>query len=125
MKRIIALAFAAIAAMFVLAGCVQDSSHGVRVVGDNVARLPVGETMVLHHGGKGAYTWVITYDGKSKVHFHRDNLFGDDDVDITPGRAGEEVKFDPGWLALDMWVSRRTDDAVDVRWEDGLVFQAA
>lgn len=125
MRRIIALALAAIAAMFVLTGCVQDSSRGVRVVGDNVARLPVGETMILHHPGKGAYTWVITYDGKSKVHFHRDNLFGDDDVDISIGEVGNEVKFDPGWLALDMWASRRADGAANVRWEDGLDFQAA
>ncbi len=123
MKRFIALALAAVAAMFVLVGCTADSSSGVVVIGDNVAKLPAGETMVLHrNSGKSGYTWFITYDGGSTVHFFKDNIFDDDNIDIELLSSGE-TKFDPGWGALNMWVSRNSDTAVAVRWEDGLVFQ--
>ena len=121
MRRFIALAVAAIAAMFILVGCGPNSTQGVQVVGDNIARLPVGETMVLHREGKGSFDWIITYGGGSSVHFFRDLTFSDDDVDITLG--DEEVKYDPGWAEVDLWVSRRSDHAVNIRWEDGLTFE--
>ena len=130
MKRTIALALAAIAAMFVLVGCISipDSTPSVQVVGDNVARLPAGNTMVLHKGGKGIYTWIITYNGKSTVHFYREgNLFQDDiNVDITVDDVDKEVAFQTSGLwTPDMYVSRRSDGAVNVRWDDGLAFQTA
>ena len=126
MRRFIALAIAAIAAMFVLVGCVQDSTANVKVIGDNVALLPEGGTMVLHKSGKYGYTWLITYNGESTVHFHKGSNFGDTDVDITADSEGKEVAFETGGLLTpNMYVSRRSDDAVNVRWDDGLTFQAA
>ena len=123
-KSIILAPIAAFIAMLVLVGCGADSTRGVQVVGDNIAKLPAGETMVLHKNGKYGFDWIITYDeSKSNVHFYADHTLSDDNVDIHVGNIGQEVLFDTGWGTPDMWVSRRDNDSVNIRWEDGLVFQ--
>lgn len=115
------LAIVALAA--ILSACAGNSTSGVHVVGHNTARLPVGETMVLYKGGKSARTWDITYDGRSTVHFHCEELFCSD-MDITVDDIGVEIKADGGLFQQDMYVTKRSENAVDVRWDWGLDFQA-
>lgn len=110
-------------ALLALTACVASSTSGVQVVGDNIARLEQGDTMVVHKGGKGARTWHITYDGDSTVTFDCQQWLCTDQSG-TLGAVGQRVKVDnPGIMNGDFYVTRRDDEAVSVEWPWGLGIQ--
>ena len=123
MNRSIKWVIACIALLLALAACAPDSTSGVQVIGDNVARLPAGETMVLYKPSKMQQTWRITYDGDSTVNFACDEILCPDRVAIL-GRVGEKVSVSSNSILQgDFYASRRSDGAVNVEWPFGLGFQ--
>lgn len=120
MRRILALVVLVFAAMFALSGCAADSSAGVKVVGDNIANLPAGDTMVVYKPGKYTYSYTITFDGESTVKFVPDGLFMSDGT-ITVAAVGQPVAYEVDDLFMaDFIVTKRDDRSVDVQWPSGL-----
>ena len=123
MKRLPAALLTILFAVVALSACVADSTSGVRVVGDNLAVLPAGDTMVLYKGGKSIRTVTITYDGYSTVKFACDDLFCDDKT-ATIDDSGKKVEVDSQMLFTDSYyVWRASNDAVYVQWPYGLDIQ--
>jgi hypothetical protein len=97
-----------------------NSTAGIVDLGNNVAKVPAGETFVLtHKSGKTRKTWEITYDDKAGVvYFHCVSSWCND---LTPARlcgVGCVVNTKTG-----LWdyfhTTLRDDGTVSVNWPWG------
>lgn len=96
-----------------------NSTAGVSIVGDNLARLPAGETFILtHKSGKVTEVWKITYDGVGSVRLDYDAGWFSDHRAGTLCGEGCSTDVDMG-LGNHFYVSLRQDGAVDVKWPGG------
>lgn len=105
----------------VLAGC-ANSTPGVRVVGDNVIELPVGETAVFTAtSGEHHLTWTVTFDGESDVTFSCQGGCFDGSAHVP--NVGDADWANSSTLYGRFDVTRVSNDAVHVYWAYGITLE--
>lgn len=94
-----------------------DSSKGVTLIGDNIARVPKGETLVLTYTTNTAHeTWELTHDG-SRVVTTCSGLCANP-APATLCGIDCEVLVDAGVVSK-FRIRLREDGAVNITWPDG------
>lgn len=103
-----------------------NSTQGVTVIGDNMARLPQGEDFVLTYTtycGKGCtnvHVWHITYDGENTVNFQEEGWWIFDGDHVVGKLCGIDCTADVGMDWPDkMHITLRADRTVSVKWPWG------
>ena len=123
MKRIFAWIAVALLAVAVLSGCTASSTHGVTVVGDNVVRIPAGETAGFYKNvGDHWYNWEITYDDDANnMHVSCTSLCPDSNTKL--GDVGQTVTFYSGViLSGDFTATKQSDGSVYLHWPFAINF---
>lgn len=104
-----------------LAGC-ASSTPGVRVVGDNVIELPVGQTAVFSAtNGKYMLSWTVTFDGESDVTFSCASICFDGSAHVP--NVGDTDWANSSSMFGRFDVTRVSYDAVHVYWPYGISLQ--
>jgi len=99
------------------------STPGVVKIGENTARLPSGEEMILKRskGKSGSDVWHITYDGDGIVTMRNSTIFGDDKRVVKLCDVGCTTTVDLGWLVSAPTFMLNSENSVDVSWPGGFL----